>query len=436
MRARWGILLTFVSAHLVGCGVLDGEPDCERKGTGVSGIAGVFSFNGGTLAYAVAGEPAVYPFTWPTQQTCDDTVSLRLERADGTEAPAEAVFQRFDNTKGVFTLTTRESGAFQLKLIFEPGTRVATLSTLVVEDRSAAYEELPRWCTRVQRTASGALLCDQRVFRDGVQVMERPAETRHTVAGNVVWEWDFSDGTLRRLVDEGSGALREDPLVPLDVPCCAGPELLVSSERDVLAVGTELYRYEATSTGLASCGSATYGTGSGNSKYFLGESLLFRNYTLAFLVFRQLSRSEACVFSLEGSDVTPVPWAGPVSQQHNGCQLLAGTHVGVGDGGVWVHDTSKAPSILRFYAQVGQGLVEAGSLEIPRALEVGPAHGVNPGPPELRHGEERILPRFVNGRFAFDLYRPSPGYEFRDSSEGLVTFITSQGPGTTRVYRR
>jgi hypothetical protein len=252
----------------------------------------------------------------------------------------------------------------------------------------------------------------------------------------VVWEWDFSDGTLRRLVDEGSGAVREDPLVPLAVPCCAGPELLVSSESDVLAVATELRRYESTSAGLVSRGSSMYGTSSGNSRYFIGESLLFRNYTLAFLVFQQLSRSEACVFSLEGGDVTPVPWTGPVSQQHNGCQLLDGTHVGVGDGGVWVHDTSRSPSRLRFYAQVGQGLVEAGSLEVPSTLEVGPARGVNPGPPELRHGAERILLRFVNGRFAFDLYRPAPGYEFRDSSEGLVTFITSQGPGTTRVYRR
>jgi len=224
--------------------------------------------------------------------------------------------------------------------------------------------------------------------------------------------------------------------VPLDVPCCAGPELLVSSESDVLAVATELRRYESTSAGLVSRGSSMYGTSSGNSRYFIGESLLFRNYTLAFLVFQQLSRSEACVFSLEGGDVTPVPWTGPVSQQHNGCQLLDGTHVGVGDGGVWVHDTSRSPSRLRFYAQVGQGLVEAGSLEVPRTLEVGPARGVNPGPPELRHGAERILPRFVNGRFAFDLYRPAPGYEFRDSSEGLVTFITSQGPGTTRIYRR
>jgi hypothetical protein len=224
--------------------------------------------------------------------------------------------------------------------------------------------------------------------------------------------------------------------VPLDVTCCASPELLLSSESDVLAVGTELSRYESTSAGLVSRGSATYGTSSGNSRYFIGESLIFRNYTLAFLVFQQLNRSEACVFSLEGDKVTAVPWSGPVSQQHNGCQILAGTHVGVGDGGVWVHDTSKAPYLLRFYAQVGQGLVEAGSLQLPRELEVGPAHGVNPGPPELRHGGERIIPRFVDGRFLFDLYAPAPGYEFRDSSEGLVTFITSQGPGTTRIYRR
>jgi hypothetical protein len=435
MRARLGILLTLVSALLAGCGVLDGGPDCDRKGTGVGGIAGVFTWNP-TPAYARVGVPTVYPFTYPIQQTCDDKVSARLERPDGTEPPFEASFQRSENTDGDLTLTVMEPGAFQLKLTFEPGTRVATLNILVVEDRSAAYEEIPRWCTRVQRTASGALLCDQRVFRQGVQVMERPTETRHAVTGNVVWEWDFSNGTLRRLVDEGSGALREEPLVPLGVPCCASPELLVSSESDVLAVATELRRYESTSTGLTSRGSATYGTSSGNSRYFIGESLLFRNYTLAFLVFRQLDRSEACVFSLEGGEVTPVPWTGPGSQQHNGCQVLAGTHVGVGDGGVWVYDTSKAPYQLRFYAQVGQGLVEAGSLELPREVEVGPAHGVNPGPPELRLGAERILPRFVNGRFTLDLYSPAPGYEFRDSSEGLVTFITSQGPGTTRIYRR
>lgn len=416
---------------LAGCGLLEGEPECETQGTGVSSDKARFDE---APVYLRVGEPAVYRFTYPIQETCDDAVTARLERPDGTEAPFEVSFRRIENsnTQGEFTLTVREPGTFLLKLTFEPGSRVTSSSLIVVEDRSAAYEELPRWCTRVQRTASGALLCDRYLFRGGVQVMERPTQTLHTVTGNVVWEWDYSDGTLRRFVDEGSGELRQDPSSSLRVTCCARPELLLSSESDVLAASVELSRYESTSTGLVARGSSQYGT----SSSFYGESLLLRNSTLAFLVFRQVASSESCVFSLEGDTVTDVPWGGPVSQQHNGCQLLAGSHVGVGDGGVWVHDVSQRPTLLRFYAQVGEGLVEAGVLEIPRELEVGPAHGVHPGPPELRHGGERIIPRFVKGRFSFELYVPAPGYEFRDSSEGLVTFITSQGPGTTRVYRR
>lgn len=438
MGIRFGVLLVLAVTQLAGCGLLEGEPECEKKGTGVTGIAGVFSFGRGMPAYAVAGKPTVYPFTYPIQQTCEDTVTPRLERADGTEVPAQWSVQRVegDNSDATLELTTMETGVFQLSLTFEPGARVATLDIIVVEDRSTALTEIPHWCTNVYRTVSGTFLCDGRVFREGIQVATLPVAKQHAVAGNAVWEWSASEAKLRRYVDEGRGALRAEPIFPLGVGCCSDADQLVATETELLAVGTQLRRYGYTLEGLVARGSADYGQAQGNVKSFFGEKLLIRKESLAFLVFQQEPRSEACVFSLAGNEVKPVPWNGPISQQHNGCQLLAGKHVGVGDGGVWVYDVSKLPYLLRFYAPVGEGLVEAASIQLHKELEVGPARGVNPGPPELRHGGERILPRFVDGRVQFERYVPEPGYEFRDSHEGLVTFITSAGPGSTRVYLR
>ncbi|MFL5344011.1 MAG: hypothetical protein ACJ8AT_04425 [Hyalangium sp.] len=436
MHVRWGILIPLLSAHLIGCGLETKSSECSEKGTGVTQVEGVFALSK-VPDYAVAGKPTVYPFTYPTQQTCDDTVTARLERADGTEVPTEWSVQRVDRTRGTAELTPTESGAFLLKLTFEPGDRVASLNVIAVEDRSAAHEELPRWCTEVHRTAAGSLLCDDRVFRGGVQVAQVTSPNHHAVAKNVVWEWQVSDGTLRRYVDDGSGALRMDPALAFSGPCCADPEQLVATEGDVLVLDTELRRYENTEAGLVSRGSSKYGEAHGGVTFFLGDKLLFRKDNLAFLIFQQQTRSEACVFSLEGGQVTLVPWNGPVADQHNGCQLLPGTHVGASDGGVWVYDFSD-PASLRFYAPAGAGLVEAASfpLPAPEKMEVGTATGVTPGPPELRHGVERILPRYVGGKLGFELYSPESGYEFRDSDEALVTFITSQGPGSTRVYVR
>jgi hypothetical protein len=433
MRVRSGILFTLLSAHLAACGL--GTPsECSEKGTGVTQIEGVFYAAQSAPDYAVAGKPAVYPFTYPTQLTCDDTVTARLERADGTEAPSEGSIQRTARTRGTLELTPKEPGAFELKLTFDPGARVASRHLLVAEDRSATHEEIPRWCTDVHRTASGAVLCDDRVFRGGVQVAELPSPYHHAVAKNVVWEWLSSEGSLRRYVDEGSGAFRPGVALPLNGPCCEGPEQLVATEDDLLLVDNQLRRYENTKLGLVSRGSAKFGEAQGNVTFFLGDKLLFRKANLAFLVFQQKEQSEACVFSLEGGQVTPVPWNGPASQQHNGCQLLSGVHVGASDGGVWVSDFSNPPA-LHFYAPVGEGLAEAASFPVPATgFDVGTATGVNPGPPELRHGAERILPRYVGGWIVFERYAPEAGYEFRGSDESLVTFITSQGPGSTRVY--
>jgi hypothetical protein len=251
-----------------------------------------------------------------------------------------------------------------------------------------------------------------------------------------VWEWVASDGSLRRYTDDGSGDLRPGPALTLNGPCCEGPEQLVATADDVLLVDTELRRYENTEVGLISRGSSKYGEAQGGVTFFLGDKLLFRKDNLAFLIFQQKTRSESCVFSLEGNQVTPVPWNGPVADQHNGCQLLPGTHVGASDGGVWVQDFTE-PASVRFFTPSGAGLVATAAFPAPATgIDVGTAKGVNPGPPELKHGAERILPRYVGGRIGFELYSPESGYEFRDSDEALVTFITSKGPGSTRVYVR
>lgn len=436
MHVRWGVLIPLLAAHLIGCSQETQSSECPEKGTGVTSVEGVFS-GSKVPDYAVAGKQTVYPFTYPTQQTCDDTVTARLERADGTEVPTESSAQRVDRTHGTVTLTPPESGVFQLKLTFEPGDRVASLNVIVAEDRSATHEEIPRWCTEVHRTAAGSLLCDDRVFRGGVQVAQITSPNHHAVAQNVVWEWQVSDGTLRRYVDDGSGALQLAPAVPLNGPCCADPEQLVATEDDVLVLDTELRRFEKTEVGLVSRGSSKYGEAHGGVTFFLGDKLLFRKDNLAFLVFQQETRSEVCVFSLDGEQVTLVPWNGPVADQHNGCQLLPGTHLGASDGGVWVQDFSE-PASLRFLTPASMGLVETASFPLPspEVMDVNAATGVTPGPPEMKHGAERILPRYVGGKLGFELYSPGSGYAFHDSDAALVTFTTSQSPGSTRVYVR
>jgi hypothetical protein len=54
----------------------------------------------------------------------------------------------------------------------------------------------------------------------------------------------------------------------------------------------------------------------------------------------------------------------------------------------------------------------------------------------LQDDQVIILPRYLDGRLRFDLYRIPTGYRLRAVDEKSIIFDTKAPPGVTRIYAR
>jgi hypothetical protein len=390
--------------------------------------------------FFVSGRPLELSFSFFTG--CSEQLHAEVLGPDGQpvalfqqQSPAEGQTFRMNAQvrfvppqPGTYTLRTRVEGT--------PGTLETAL--LVVAERQVQVQELERWCLVVYRMASGAVLCDEQVLRDGVEVQALTPGAQRAIAGNVVWE--LEGGHLRRLVDRGEGALVMEPAASLDVEE-AGVETLHATEDELVVVHGrgKLARYVRDSSGLlAQAGQASY-------PYFSA-------YPMTHLVLRvpgrvvlvatyggNSSMSAACTYSSAGDGLTQVPWKGPSAQQWNGCQFLAGIAFGLADGGVWtlMSLSMSAQRTFRFFrprddtfelALEWEAPVEfafqALSSEHPVASPVAAVRSLAPGWFLLRAGEHGAHLERIS---------LAESFEFRRAHDGLAYEVSLEAPQRTRL---
>lgn len=402
-------------------------PPCDRVGAGVTGISEVFT--GADVPYGIRGQPLDVPFKFPTQETCNDPVAFALIDANGIKTPLEATVDREGTVDAVAHFTPREAGTFTLEATFD-GPRVALRPLLIADDRTAnAVTQFAFRCERLAVTASGTYLCNEHVFREGVEVNTLAAGGVREALGDVVWEDRM--GELRRYTDTGTGALESDTPNAGDVGCCLDPSVLIPGEDDVLVVDSKLHRQVRNVVGgVNAAGSVDYGVSMGGVKNFVGGPLLHREGMLAFLVYQQQQQAEGCVFTLDPV-LKAMDWE-DATGTHPGCQPLPGTHVGASDNGIWTF----AAGALVFMKPGGAALVEVARLEVPAGLSVEARNGAQWGPPRLHRADDPrvLLPRFLNGKLFVEALLVPAGFKY-ESARGQLAWLTSEGePATTKVF--
>jgi len=112
-----------------------------------------------------------------------------------------------------------------------------------IADAMAVTQTLPFRCDYLQRSRYG-WLCENAYVRDLITVRTF-TDSGVSIVDDVLWVYDYKNGSLGRYIDTGSGELVSDPLTVADVPryTSYGPGMLATRD-DVLLVGNgkvELY---------------------------------------------------------------------------------------------------------------------------------------------------------------------------------------------------
>ncbi len=422
-----------LAVSLGGCDLIP-EPNCG-KGSGVSGGAEA-AWGERFPRHVLQNRQASIRFEFPVMATCQDSADPEVLSPAGEVVTSAVVLDAADENGvqkgGELRFEPRTPGLHTVRLTFKPEGKTVERKLQVIADRAAAAgPELPLWCQGLAKTARGAWLCDARVLRDGEVVQTLNEAPLVAAAGNAVWE--YSNGLLRRYFDGGSGALTSTSASPLPAPCCAPEQLLASEDELVLLTVETVYRYVSDGEGtLAAAGEANY-DGGGSSP------LMFRKDDLLYIATPQHQQSSVCIFRVGASGFTRVVWAGPQVQQFNGCQLVKGVVVGVGDGGLWTatEPAGEAGRTLLHHRPAGETLEPGLALQIPPPVDVVRLPGSYPALPRvIGAGGEWFVPRIEGEAILLEQYAVEAGWEYRGSDASAVWAISAELPARTRVFTR
>lgn len=135
----------------------------------------------------------------PAQPT---SATAEVSRADGTPVPSQVAFTP-GSSQATVDFTPEQPGPYHALVAFSPVGGLHQFDLLAALDLSAGLPRhtLPSRCVDLQRTTSGAWVCDETVLRDGLEEA-RFYGARLAVAGEVLWVADYS--RIRRFVDTGT----------------------------------------------------------------------------------------------------------------------------------------------------------------------------------------------------------------------------------------
>ncbi|MFN7131254.1 MAG: hypothetical protein ACK4N5_04180, partial [Myxococcales bacterium] len=332
------------------------DPPCAR-GTGVSGIQGAYLES--PPSFAVQGEELAVPFAFGTMTSCQDTAEARVVAEDGSSVPAVVTLDRPNEAipgfflGGTIRFAPAHPGVNELRITVLPAGHVTVVPILVARDRTGeARREVPLWCQRMEATGGGALICDDKVLRDGAEVQTLASRPVLAASGRHLWVYSVdtpqsTDGRLERFEDRGSGALVRTPMGSAKAPCCAAEHLFAPAADEAFVLSARLERFVPATLGIESEGRLD------NPPQ--GARYLLR--TPEHLVTVHGGANDfwyACRY--RPAQMTLVPFTGPAGQQFNGCQQLRGSLAGIGDGGLWVSRIDGQTLTLEVFVPGPEGM--------------------------------------------------------------------------------
>jgi hypothetical protein len=331
-------------------------------------------------------------------------------------------------------------GWYHVAVTFEPNLGIGQLDVLAALDRRTTYVELPAHCDAVQRLSSGAFLCDDTLYRNGVSLTTQSASQR-VVAGSAVWEALPSSGVQRR-EDTGSGDLvmTTAPYVP-GSPSDAGTftswNAAVATEDELFALTPEgqLLHFgvvtDAGSSELRHLASAPVPSAMGLPRRLLAHPPT-GSVWLALSATSTPRRVETSVCRMRPARGQPLGLPADA-----GCLQIRGEPIGASDDGFWIWPEEE--NILHFVHVDETGARSRASVAVPEDATVGQGLVLVDGPPQLTVFSARvmILPRFDGQEIVFDAFDPEKRSTFRGASSDLVWLNSLSGPPQrTLVFQR
>jgi len=255
-----------------------------------------------------------------------------------------------------FTFTLNRPGLHHFVVWFDPSNALLQFSLDAALNRSAEPPLLtrPGSCTVLERTRSGAWVCDSEVYRGDTRVAEFPGH-RLAVAGDVVWV--VGALVVQRFVDTGSefvptGSLRHSLTEPEFV--------LPSADELVVLHGSGLVHYTASGGGLQASAPAAFNRFDHSPLSDTDtRGVLLRDGDRLALITADASPPfplQLCPYRLTASG--PARTAQP-------CQPLPGSVAGFEPGVLWTkHQADGILSLHRWLWSNASGLVEHSSISL------------------------------------------------------------------------
>jgi len=340
---------------------LDCQPPCERPPT---------PFMPQLPGMLLTGQPSVVHLHNARLGQCGGVAVSELSTltAEVTDPLGTLVAREtFDPSLPIapFTFTLSRPGPHHFVVWFDPPGSLLQFSLDAAIDRSTEPPLLtrPGSCTALERTRSGAWVCDAEVYRGDTRVAEFPGQ-RLAVAGDVVWAVGATQ--VQRFVDTGSdlvptGSLRHS---------LSKPEFVLPSADELVVLhGSGLVHYTASGGGLQASAPAAFNRFEHEPlSDTVTRGILLRDAdTLALITASPSSPYEfrLCPYQLTAS--------GP-ARTTQPCQSLPGSVAGFEPGVLWIRRQFESSlTIQRALWTRAQGLVEHSSITLNLSLRFHPA---------------------------------------------------------------
>lgn len=278
---------------------------------------------------------------------------------------------------GVVEFTPRKPGRYHLFAAFEPMGGIHQFSFYTAEDRSAAApaQTVPRPCDSLERTRSGALVCNRDVYRHGVAVRQFPSGSL-AVAGDVLWRVTPED--ITRYVDTGDAI---EPAGVLTLATSQPEAMLVTETELVMLHGNKLLRIVFDGQRLTRTGESLWEpsfetlTAGGPRGIMLrvGDRLA----VLSSMPSTGGFQMQACPFQLE---------QGRFVRTREGCEQVPGMLAGFEPSVLWVGEQapgSFVPQAVRRLEWTGTQWLERGRVELGVVLRL---------PPNVNYRRSSVVP--------------------------------------------
>ncbi|HZH78261.1 MAG TPA: hypothetical protein VEY88_19690 [Archangium sp.] len=259
-RMLWAALATSLSFTLSACGA-DPEQEQERRPCPTAQDTALYRMP--TIEVGKVGQVARLTVASPNEDRCTKAVTAVTTTVTD---PSGAVVS---STGEMTEIASQDYSYLSRKLIggtagftptrwgwhtvsFDFGAVGGQVDARVfIADAMAVTQTLPFRCDSLQRSRYG-WLCENAYVRDLITVRTF-TESGVSIVDDVLWVYDYENGSLGRYIDTGSGELVSDPLTAADVPryTSYGPGMLATRE-DVLLVGNgKVELYAASIGGIA-----------------------------------------------------------------------------------------------------------------------------------------------------------------------------------------